>query len=145
MIRPLKNTLTLILISAATLTACKKDKEDILTVNQENLAGTYTISSIMAKMGSEEKNVTNDMIPEACQRDDEFVLHDDNTFEYNDVGTKCEDDDSFVSEWYLDNNELVLDNEIFTIEKLSNKGLVLKKTHTGNNMTVTVTYNFNRK
>jgi hypothetical protein len=141
MIKPFTKALTLLLFSAATLTACKKNKEDNLAVTQENLAGTYTLASI--KLGGSDVNLVNEM--DACERDDEYVLHADNRFEYKDVGTKCDDDYSYEDEWFIENNILNMVEYAGVIKKLSNKSLVIEATEIYNNEVVTATLTFNRK
>lgn len=137
MIKPFTKALTLLFLSATLFTACKKDKEETLTVSEETLPGIYTLGSI--KIGGED--VTNQLGIDACEIDNQYTIRADNTYKYEDVGKKCDPVDDYEGLWFLDNNVLEFDGWEGPIKKLTNKALVIEQVESG----ITYTITFNRK
>jgi hypothetical protein len=124
-------TLVFILFACiiATLSSCSKNKDESLAVTKDNLAGTYTLSSIKGKVpGRAEEDFTTIYYPENCQRDDEFVLFANMDFDYVDAGSTCNFGGSYSDTWTLDGNEVYFDEIFGTVTKLTSKELVLKYT-----------------
>jgi hypothetical protein len=145
MIRSFTKVLSLVLLAAATFSACKKDKDDSMAVTKENLAGTYTLSSAKMKATNvAETDITND-IKQACEKDDEYVLKTDMSFAYNDVGTKCTGTNSYTDTWELQDKSIAFDDFYGNVKTLTSKELVIELTMTVNNVTATETFYFAKK
>ena len=124
-------TLVFILFACviATLSSCSKNKDEILAITKDNLAGTYTLTSIKGKVpGQAEQDVTSYYYPENCQRDDQFVLSANMNFDYIDAGTTCTFGGSYSDSWTLDNKDVYFDQVFGTVTKLTSKELVVKYT-----------------
>jgi len=139
--------LVLIACAAATLSSCSKNK-DLLTVNKDNLAGTYVVSSITAKQNSNaEEVVTEAYFDEACEIDDEYILKANGSFERFDAGTACTPSSSTTGDtWALENNKTIAFDQYYgDIVKLTTTEMIVKLVMTYGNQTITVNFNFIRK
>ena len=147
MIRSITKTLALVLFAAATFTACKKDDDnnDSLAITKENLAATYTVSSIKIKAtGYGEQDVTNSW-SDACERDDQTILKSDLTFSYVDAGTKCSPAGDYTGTWSLNGSKITVDGDESTVKSLTKGQLVTEDSYTQSGVTWTVTTTLNRK
>src|SRR5688572_9212404 len=101
MIRSFTKALSVLVLSAATFSACKKDKDDDgLAVTKENLAGSYTLVSSKVKIsGLGEQDAASFL--ESCEKDDHYVLATDFSFKYVDTGSVCSSNGSYESTWEL--------------------------------------------
>jgi len=124
-------TLVFILFACAiaTLSSCSKNKDEVLAITKENLAGTYTLTVIKGKTpGQAEQDITSIYYPENCQRDDQFVLNANMDFDYIDAGATCTFGGSYKDSWTLDNKDVYFDEVYGTVTKLTSKELVVKYT-----------------
>ena len=149
MLRSITKTLSLVVLAAATFTACKKDDDnnDSLSVTKENLAATYTLASVKYKVtGSSEQDVTNDPNwVEQCSKDDQAILKTDFTMEIKDLGTQCSPSNSGTSTWSLSGSKITIDGEEYTIKSLTKGSLVCEESTTQSGITWTFTTTFSRK
>lgn len=125
-------TLVFILFACAiaTLSSCSKNKDEILAITKDNLAGTYTLTSIKGKVpGQSEQDVTGYYYPETCQLDDQFVLKANMGFDYIDAGATCTSGGSYTDTWTLDNKDVYFDEVYGTVTKLTSKELVVRYTN----------------
>jgi hypothetical protein len=121
--------LTLALFATVSFSSCVKSKDEQLAVTKENLAGTYTLTSIKGKEpGLAEQDITSIYYPENCQRDDEFVLKANLDFDYIDAGSTCNYGGSFSDTWSLLNKDVYFDEIAGTVIKLTSTELVVKYT-----------------
>ena len=149
MFKPFGKTFALIALSAATLTACKKDKDETMTVSAENLVGTYTLTAIKEKIGDDDEvNTTSDYI-EDCQKDDEIILKSNMTYTYNDAGTECEPSKDDSGDWEFDADtkgvyivQLNVDGEV---EKFTSSELIIREYFDQGGFKYSKRYFFNRK
>ena|SRR5690349_568369 len=140
MIRSFTKALSLLVLCAATFSACKKDKkDDSLAVTKENLVGTYVISSIKL-------NGTDvfQLYP-TCEKDDQYKLNSDLTLEYKDAGTVCSSSGDFTSTWSVSGSKVTIDGEEATVKTLTKGTLVTEYTESGGGATATVTTTYSRK
>lgn len=139
--------LILIACAAATLSSCSKNK-DTLTVNSDNLVGTYRISTITAKDNtSAEEDVTAAYFNEACEIDDEYVLKANGSLDRFDAGTTCTPTSSTTGDtWVLLNNKTIAFDAFYgDVIKLTSTEMVVQLVMTSGNQSVTVKFNFIRK
>lgn len=140
MIRSFTKALSLLVLCAATFSACKKDKkDDSLAVTKENLVGTYVISSIKL-------NGTDvfQLYP-ACEKDDQYILKSDLTMEYKDAGTVCSSSGDYTSTWSVSGSKVTIDGSEETVKTLTKGTLVTEVTESGGGATATVTTTYSRK
>jgi len=123
MYTPLVKNLTLLLLAAILITACKKNKEEDVPVNETTIAGTYTLASYTETSLLGEKDKVSEM--EACKRDDLYVLNADKSFEYKDVGATCASAGLHAPVWVLAGEYLTVDGITGKIEKLTNQQLIV--------------------
>jgi hypothetical protein len=145
MIRSFTKALTLLVLCAATFSACKKDKDDdSLAVTKENLVGTYQISSFKAKSGSVEQDLMQ--FYDDCEKDDNYILKADLTMEYKDAGTVCSSSGDYTGTWSVSGNKITIDGSEETVKTLTKSTLVTEVTESGGNgATVTYTTTYSRK
>jgi lipocalin-like protein len=148
MYRAFTKTLALVVFTAAALTACKKDKEESLAVTKENLAATYTLSTVTIKAtGVPETDITKDYV-EACAKDDQMILKSDGSYQHKDLGTTCDPKGDETGTFTISGSTLSFivdqDTEQFTVKSLSNKKLVVEETGEWGGTTVTFTTTFSR-
>ena len=139
--------LALALLATISFSSCSKNK-DILTVNKDNLAGTYVISSITAKENSNaEEVVTEAYFDEPCEIDDEYVLKANGSFDRLDAGTACTPSSSSTGDtWALENNKTIAFDQYYgDVVKLTTTEMTVKLVMTFGNQTITVYFNFIRK
>lgn len=147
MIRSFTKILALALLSAVTFSACSKNK-DILTVNKDNLAGTYKIASITVKENSNpEEEATEAYFDEPCEIDDEYVLKANGSFDRLDAGTTCTPSGTITGDtWSLENNKTIAFDVFYgDVVKLTTTEMTVKLVMTSGNQTATVYFNFVRK
>jgi hypothetical protein len=139
-------TLALLVLASAAFTACKKDKDDSLAITKENLAGTYTVVSIKEKNNNgAEEDAMDDYFSEACEKDDEWVLKTDMTFERKDAGTTCSSSNNYSNDWQLEQNIVQFDQFLGKVEKLTSSELILKLEVSGGGVSYSETFVFKKK
>jgi len=98
--------------------SCKKSKDAPAQqpVTIENIAGTYKLTS--ATVGSSPSD-TYDIYANmsACNKDNLYILHSDNTFHYKDAGTQCDPVGDYDDVWTLEGNDIRFGEEMGTITK----------------------------
>jgi hypothetical protein len=140
MIRSFTKALSLLVLCAATFSACKKDKnDDSLAVTKENLVGTYVISSI--KLNGTDVFQLYD----ACMKDDQYILKSDLTMEYKDAGTVCSPAGDYTGSWSVSGSKVTIDGSEETVKTLTKGTLVTEVTQSGGGVTATVTTTYSRK
>jgi hypothetical protein len=94
---------------AITFGACKKDKDEAVSVTKENLAGKYKISKVeLIVPGAPPQDMLATF--DDCEKDDVYTLNANMTAKYEDVGTKCDANGSntYDTNWTLDGNAIVV-------------------------------------
>ena len=146
MIKSFTKALALLVLASATFSACKKDKDDSMAVTKENLAGTYTVVSIKEKNNNEaEVNSMDDYFSEACEKDDEFVLKADMTYERKDAGTTCSSPNTDSGDWQLQQNIIQFGPFLGKVEKLTSSELIVKFEVTTGGQSYVETFVFKKK
>ncbi|MDF2193662.1 lipocalin family protein [Paraflavitalea sp. CAU 1676] len=129
-------------LSAMVFTACKKDKDEAVTVTKENLVGTYKLTEMKMKVtGAPEMDIFN-LYFESCQRDDTYTLAADFKVQVKDQGTVCADPNNYESTWSMDGNYVEIDGTAGKVKSFDGKTLVLEAEGTEGGMTGTVTAKF---
>ena len=140
MIRSFTKALSLLVLCAATFSACKKDKnDDSLAVTKENLVGTYLISSI--KLNGTDVFQLYD----ACMKDDQYILKSDLTMEYKDAGTVCSPAGDYTGTWSVSGSKVNIDGSEETVKTLTKGTLVTEVSTTQSGTTLTMTTTYSRK
>jgi hypothetical protein len=140
MFRSFTKALSLLVLCAATFSACKKDKgDDSLAVTKENLVGTYVITSV--KLNGTDVFQLYD----ACTKDDQYILKSDLTMEYKDAGTVCSQAGDYTGTWALSGSKITIDGSEETVKTLTKGTLVTEVTQSGGGVTATVTTSYSRK
>jgi len=137
--------LSLSAIAALAMTSCSKDDESSqITPTKENLSGTYVMTGATLKVGSTEMNVFNNADAsmnwyEACDRDDQYKLNINLSYEVVDAGAQCSPDNNSMGTWDLVNSSTIqLDGEQGTITSFDGKTLVVSVTDSGSTLTTTM-------
>lgn len=92
-----KVSFTLFLALALMIGACDDENKEGSSVNPaENIVGTWRLSSATAEVSG---SGTEDLFAELedCDKDDNLVINDDDTFEFNEGATKCNPNDLQVT------------------------------------------------
>ncbi len=125
------------------LNSCKKsDAVEKVTYTSAQIAGSYTLSSIIYTAHDSPTEDFTDTYLENCQQDDVYELNGDMTFNYYDAGEICEPSGDYQSNWTLDENRLEFDFYQMEIEKYDGKILVGSLSETQNGHTHKLTFSF---
>ena len=133
--------ITVVLIIAI---SCKKSSNNSSAITKENLAGIYTLTGLTATVAPFPAQNIIDSVP-ACQRDDQYKLNPDLTFNYIDAGTKCSPPADNVSTWSLSGNTITIDTLQGTIQHFDGKALVINHDQTISGFSATITTTFTKQ
>lgn len=146
--KPMLRLTLLALVTFSVLSSCKKDKDDKLAVNEENMVGSYTIADYKVKSnltGNIEASIMED-VP-ACYRDDVFQLKAGGVLTIVDEGTTCNNNETAT--WSVKDNKVTLEAGLFSgtyeIVSFTKTQLVASSTETEGDITVTYIVYLNRK
>jgi len=129
----MKKTIAFLAISGAAvliISSCSKKNDASYTVKQ--LAGTYKVTGAKATVpGFGEVDAYEAM--EACQKDDLQIFREDSTFEYQDAGEVCQDNNSGEGRFTIKGNLLLFnpdtdDADTATIKSFNGTTLVVAAT-----------------
>lgn len=127
--------------------ACSKSNNSTNTsaITKENLAGTYTLTAATASIpGLPPQNVL-DSLP-ACQKDDQYKLNVDLTFNYIDAGTKCSPPGDYSATWSLiGTTQIVIGSDTASIQSFNGKNLVVNSVVTIAGIPLTTTDTFTKQ
>lgn len=141
--RTFTKLIVLALLAITSFSACKKSN-DVLTINRDNLVGTYTIVSVKAKApGTAEQDVTSDNFA-PCEMDDQIVLKSDLSATYVDAGTQCTPPGAGSDVWSVNGNTLTIAGDDFTVKSLTRSTLVYEQTANVSGFVVTITWTFRK-
>lgn len=136
--------LRLTLMAFVTLSAfssCKKDKDDNLAVNSENLVGNYKLADIKMKSSlTGEVSIMSEI--DDCAKDDVLQLQAANVLKLVDEGSKCGNDET--ASWSVKDSKIELNANFlfpgtFDVVKFTKSELVLGLTESEGNVSVTYT------
>jgi|SRR5215213_3182552 len=124
-------------------TSCKKSK-DAPALTKENVAGTYILEKVTAKVnGGAEQDITSDMY-EDCEKDDEMTFNVDFTFNSHDAGTECSGD--YSGTWALPAaNKFEFDGTVYDVANWDGTRLAYSQTSEQMGITGTVTFYIKKK
>lgn len=134
---------SVLLFVVFTLSSCNKsDAVEKPTYTTAQIAGSYTLTSIIyTAHDSPTEDFTNNFL-ESCQQDDVYNLNADMSFSLIDSGEVCEPSGDYESNWTLEGNLLAFDFFSMEIEKYDGKILVGSMTETQNGHTHKLTFSF---
>ena len=126
------------------LSSCNKDKDKTCNRDVAGISGTYKVTAVRYKATptSSEVDFYATLFPDACERDDQWVLNSNGTFAYNDVGVVCTPSNSYTSTWSLSGNILTVDGDAGNIDDFNCSSLTLSITdyfNTGDKLIVVFT------
>lgn len=141
----MKKTILALSVVALMFTACKKDEDAPANVTPTvtNLPGTYIITAATVSSGGTSVNVFNNSDAsmnwfEACDRDDQYKLNANMSYDVVDAGTACSPDNSYSGTWALPSSTSIdIDGNIGTIQSYNGKTLVVTEDYGGAIYTVT--------
>jgi len=127
--------------------ACSKSSStNSSAITKENLAGTYTLTSLTASIPGLPPQDVLDSLLTPCQRDDQYKLNTDFTFNYIDAGTKCSPPGDYNSTWALiGTTKIVIGADTGSNQSFNRKVLVATSTQTIQNIPVTTTETFTKQ
>jgi hypothetical protein len=124
-------------------TACKKSK-DAPAITKENLAGTYIITAATMKVGNSPEADMFSSIDD-CQKDDQYKLNTDDTYNVIDAGTQCSPPGDYSDSWALSGNQITIDGEVGTITKFDGTNLEVTVEYTDSGMTFIIRTNYKKQ
>jgi hypothetical protein len=130
----MKKGLLALSLVAMLFTACKKDKNEEpanVTPTVANIAGTYKLNKItMMASGSAEQDYTSSL--NDCEKDDQWKLNSDMSFNYVDAGTQCSTNGDYTSDWALTSTTTItIDGDVYTIRKFTGTNLEVTQDYMG--------------
>jgi hypothetical protein len=126
-------------------TACKKDKDaPAVEPTKENLAGTYKVTAIAITVAGVPGSYDGYNDLEACEKDDQYKLNLDNSFEYIDAGTACDPNGGYTGEWSLSDHEVTFGDVSGTITKFDGTTVEVTATTTEQEVTMTIKSTFKK-
>ena len=127
--------LMMLIISLATLSSCKKDKDEPVVASLQTVSGSYKMGAFTYKYGTDPEE---DMLLlfDACERDDVPTLKTDKTYISNDVGVVCTPPGDYTGDWDVPNSTtFVLDSEQWVIDSFDGKVLKISQSYTSGGVT----------
>ena len=129
---------------SAVIASCNKSSSNSSAITKENLAGTYILTGLTATIAPFPAQNIIDSLP-ACQRDDQYKLNIDLTFNHIDAGTKCNPPGDKTSTWSLSGTTIIIDTLHGTIQHFDGKVLVVNHDQTIMGISGTITTTFTKQ
>lgn len=128
-------------VTLSAFSSCKKDKDDNLAVNAENITGNYKLADVKMKSSVTGEVSMMSQIDD-CAKDDVIQLKANNVLQVVDEGVKCENDET--ASWNVKDGKIELDASvipygIYDVVKLTKSELVISFTESEGGMSVTYT------
>jgi hypothetical protein len=122
----MKKLIVLTSVLMMVIVSCKPDKPSC-NINASTIPGTYKPVAYMYKAtsSSPEADYFEVFFPDACERDDVYVINTNGTYELKDIGQVCSPANTDSGPWTLTGNKLDMDGIVSTIESFDCKKLVL--------------------
>ena len=120
----------LILFSLATLSSCKKDKDEPVAITIQSLSGSYKLGAWTYKFNNDpEENMM--LLLDDCEKDDVITLKTDKTYNSVDAGLQCIPPDGYDGDWDLPSTtKIILDGSEWTIDSYDGKVLKISQSYT---------------
>lgn len=151
-----QNLVGCIAIAALALSSCTKDVNEVtpppptnpdksVAVTKESVSGKYVVTAItLGDGGLVERDITTEVMPDECQRDDSYDLQLDGTLTYTDEGNQCTNTRPLTTgTWDLVTaSEITIDGETHTIKSFNGKDLITQdqRNYNGDMRTITTFY-----
>ena len=122
--------LALLIISLATFSSCKKDKDDAPAISIQTISGSYKMSAWTYQEG---QLPPEDIIQymDDCEKDDILNFKTDKTFTNTDAGVQCVPPGSYAGDWDLPSTtKIILDGEEHTIDSFDGTTLKVSQSET---------------
>ena len=124
-------------------TACNKSK-DTPAITKENIVGTYIVTAATMSMnGSPEADIMSQM--DACEKDDQYKLNADGSYNFVDAGTQCDPVGDYTGEWSITGNQITIDGETGTVTKFDGTNLEVTLEFSDSGMTFKVRTNYKKQ
>jgi hypothetical protein len=119
----MKKTILGLAIFAISVASCKKDDEiKTLPLTKENVAGSYKLTGVETKIGTQRSNVTDTWFEfvGSCSQDDVTNYNVAGTYAINDLGTVCDPSNDYAGVWDVANpTTLSKDGTLFPVESFN--------------------------
>lgn len=119
----MKKTILGLAIFAISFTSCKKDDEiKTLPLTKENVAGSYKLTGVETKIGTQRSNVTDTWFEfvGSCSQDDVTSYNVAGTYAISDLGTVCDPSNDNNGQWDVSNTTtLSIDGVAVPVEHFS--------------------------
>lgn len=105
------NAIFKVIILAATLVSCKKDRDESTAceLTAGSLSGTYQLTALKYKVTPSSPEQDYLLFMEDCERDDRIQLNSNGTYIYTDAGIICDPNGSGDGTWSVTGNQLQSD------------------------------------
>ena len=124
----MKKLIVLTLVFMIIIVSCRpRSNQPSCNINTSTIPGTYkpTAYTYKASASSPEVDYFELLYPDACDRDNVYVIHPNGNYELKDIGQVCSPASTESGPWTLTGNKLDMDGLVFTIESFDCKTLVL--------------------
>jgi hypothetical protein len=127
--------ITLLIISLATFSSCKKDKDEPVAISLQSLAGSYKLTAWTYKYGTMPEEDMMQLL-DACEKDDVITLKTDKTYTSADVGVICTPPGDYTSDWDVPSaTKIIVDGEEWAIDSYDGKVLKISQSDTSGGVT----------
>ena len=120
--------LVLLILSLASLSSCKKDKDESVAITIQTISGAYKLVALTTQINNmpEEDGMQN---MEDCQKDDIINFRTDKTYTYTDAGLQCAVPGNDSGNWDLPNTTtFVLAGVSWVLEAFDGRTLKISNT-----------------
>jgi hypothetical protein len=122
--------LALLIVSLATFSSCKKDKDDASSISIQSISGSYKLGAWTYQLN---QMPVEDMIQymDDCEKDDLFTFKNDKSFTYADAGVQCAPAGDYDGDWNLPSStKIIIDGEEFQLDSFDGTTLKISRSET---------------
>lgn len=106
--------------------SCKKNKDKVCSLTEQNLQGSYKLTSFKYKASTTATEVESiDVFLEACEKDDIITLLPNHTYQYKDAGTQCQPNGDYNGDWSLNGNTFYVDGDATNMDNFTCSGFTV--------------------
>lgn len=119
----MKKLLVCTFLLGLTFMSCKKDKDKTCAVSEQNMVGSYKVTSIKYKASASAPEIESlSTFLDPCEQDDVLSLLANKTYLYKDAGTKCNPVGDYDGDWSISGNTLTVDGDQVNFDSFSCSG-----------------------
>ncbi|MEO6868029.1 MAG: lipocalin family protein [Ginsengibacter sp.] len=122
----MKKILVFTFILGFTIMSCKKDKDKSCALTEQNLLGSYKLTSMKYKASASTPEVeARDTFLDPCEKDDIITLLSNHTYQYKDAGTQCQPNGDYNGDWSLNGNSFSVDGDVANMDNFTCSGFTI--------------------